>query len=633
MPLPAAELELVPQQGSTSMAFLVRVPEDVWGSMRDSAMVTVNDKLTIDLGYPVALSAQSHQPVDLYTASGSQLAPLATASTRLSFPLSTSLAADRLRAQNDALELERRQRAERVTGMPGKATAGKAGKPAAAPRSASASALDTRAAKPKPASLARATTTAAAAAVTTAAPPPRPAPAIPLKTRVVQLLAVGQIGMPDLVARLGAAEDDVARVVNVVGRADGAHYTLVPNQYSKVKLAAWDYTSAEREIVIGLARAAFDELGLPPDADERLELERKAAEAAATVPASAPVPTPAPVAYSHTTAAPAAPRAPAPASENGASDSGSASASSSSSRAWAAPAAPGATGVAASAVLRKSAPTMALASGPGSGAASAAAGKADKDRTKVGKQIAKFRAEHVKRASSLARAHEGAPTPDRDATSTAAAKEMDRDRDRDRERDRDRGGDGDGGGKGKGKRVDKAKDEATVNGKRKRDDLGARGNGHAKETGRKSRASPIYTSSEDEGRGRARKVKATRAGADGDGADAAQRRKPSASPPPAKKARDSAGSGPGAVRARPPPPARVDSEALRERYEELFPAYERLSDRLAGLYDAAEHARAGRGAETGEVGVLAEDELRKLVERWGRWHHELEEIRRHFVDG
>lgn len=39
---------------------------------------------------------------------------------------------------------------------------------------------------------------------------------IPLKTRVVQLLALGETNVKDLVQRVGGAEQDVMRVVKVV---------------------------------------------------------------------------------------------------------------------------------------------------------------------------------------------------------------------------------------------------------------------------------------------------------------------------------------------------------------------------------------------------------------------------------
>ena len=71
-----------------------------------------------------------------------------------------------------------------------------------------------------------------------------------------------------------------------------------------------------------------------------------------------------------------------------------------------------------------------------------------------------------------------------------------------------------------------------------------------------------------------------------------------------------------------------DPEALRERYEELSPAYQLLTKKLAKLHRAAEQ---GEGEE-GEVGSLGMDqsEVTKLVTRWEKWHRELEGIRRWF---
>ena len=68
-----------------------------------------------------------------------------------------------------------------------------------------------------------------------------------------------------------------------------------------------------------------------------------------------------------------------------------------------------------------------------------------------------------------------------------------------------------------------------------------------------------------------------------------------------------------------------DPETMRERYEELFPAYELLSRKLASLHREAE------GEEEGEVVEMDPKELEKLVGRWQKWHRELEGIRRYFV--
>lgn len=81
--------------------------------------------------------------------------------------------------------------------------------------------------------------------------------------------------------------------------------------------------------------------------------------------------------------------------------------------------------------------------------------------------------------------------------------------------------------------------------------------------------------------------------------------------------------------------ANPDPEALRERYEELFPAYQLLAQRLAAIHQACEDVSAGGAGAAGDgvgLGVSAE-ELTKLVGRWERWHKELEGIRRWFGGG
>jgi hypothetical protein len=125
-------------------------------------------------------------------------------------------------------------------------------------------------------------------------------------------------------------------------------------------------------------------------------------------------------------------------------------------------------------------------------------------------------------------------------------------------------------------------------------------------TKKKSRASPDYSSSEGE----------------------APRKRPAAKDIPRKAAASASTS---SRKAAPPelklnghrgePP---DPEALRERYEELFPAYEQLSRKLAKLHRDAE------AEEEGEVVEMNDKELAKMVARWEKWHAELEGIRRWF---
>ena len=61
--------------------------------------------------------------------------------------------------------------------------------------------------------------------------PVKSGPVVPLKTRVMQLLALGPKSVKDVVARVGGGEDEVSRVLKVVsvqeGRAD-ARLLLLP---------------------------------------------------------------------------------------------------------------------------------------------------------------------------------------------------------------------------------------------------------------------------------------------------------------------------------------------------------------------------------------------------------------------
>ena len=74
----------------------------------------------------------------------------------------------------------------------------------------------------------------------------------------------------------------------------------------------------------------------------------------------------------------------------------------------------------------------------------------------------------------------------------------------------------------------------------------------------------------------------------------------------------------------PPDDKKPDPEELRERYEELFPAYEQLSRKLAKLHQDAEADDFEQEVE------IDNQELQKLVSRWNRWHAELSSIRNWF---
>lgn len=131
-------------------------------------------------------------------------------------------------------------------------------------------------------------------------------PKVPLKTRVIQLLAFGNFSEAQIAAKLDSPAADVMRVVNVVsppspvfiqadpqlgrqlGSASPPVYELQPAQYTKVKINDWTYTHIEKRIVIKRARKAFDELELPAGSDERFDMDKKEKEAISTKPSNSP---------------------------------------------------------------------------------------------------------------------------------------------------------------------------------------------------------------------------------------------------------------------------------------------------------------------------------------------------------
>lgn len=260
------------QAGPSRQAYLIKLPEDIISALESSqgASVTVGMDGSVTLNVP----DQDPMPLDARPASTAseihrlssgpsptlKLAALAT--TRLNIPFSsasTARAADKLRAQTDALEKQRKERALKVDGIK-RHTDRVASGAMSAPM---------------------AVTTSAPGAVWGSG---TGTGSIPLKTRVMQYLAMGETTQEDLCRRMGGDEQNVMRVVKVVGRPSKTQpgsWSLQPNQYSKIKLGAgqWPYTYAEQQQVIRLAYAAFDELGLPANSEERMEFEKKERDA------------------------------------------------------------------------------------------------------------------------------------------------------------------------------------------------------------------------------------------------------------------------------------------------------------------------------------------------------------------
>ncbi|KAI7823769.1 hypothetical protein BC939DRAFT_450770 [Gamsiella multidivaricata] len=113
-----------------------------------------------------------------------------------------------------------------------------------------------------------ATTATATAAATAAAA----GTVVPLKTRVVQLLAQHPHGTEEkeLMKLLRVSLEDLQSILPIVANFSGGRYVLKPETYKEVKIYDWkNYSAKQREIVVKNASAAFDRLGLAHDAPER----------------------------------------------------------------------------------------------------------------------------------------------------------------------------------------------------------------------------------------------------------------------------------------------------------------------------------------------------------------------------
>ncbi|KAF9557660.1 hypothetical protein EC968_007513 [Mortierella alpina] len=95
---------------------------------------------------------------------------------------------------------------------------------------------------------------------------------VPLDIRVVQLLATQPRGTEEKELRklLRVGQEDLKPILDSVADLSGGRYVLKAETYRKVKIHDWrSYSAKQREIVVKNASAAFDKLGLAPDAPER----------------------------------------------------------------------------------------------------------------------------------------------------------------------------------------------------------------------------------------------------------------------------------------------------------------------------------------------------------------------------
>ena len=226
--LSGATTRLAPAPDSMDKAYLVRLPQQVLArlgpihesgtdpitiSVGDSTMVSISlsyltdhQRLNVPGFGPVALEELSTgTPSEIYTlpsgsSSSQTLHPVAVASSRLNVPLSSANAfgaGDKLREQNAATDQLRKDRADRVNGVK-----------KARPQDGTSSSI----------SMARAVSSPVTSLNPSLsdAPAGAKAPVVPLKTRVIQLLALGPRNMQDIVDRVEMHESDVTRVVKVV---------------------------------------------------------------------------------------------------------------------------------------------------------------------------------------------------------------------------------------------------------------------------------------------------------------------------------------------------------------------------------------------------------------------------------
>ncbi|WVF70010.1 hypothetical protein IAT40_004796 [Kwoniella sp. CBS 6097] len=658
-------------------AYLIKFPEEIWNSLQNAAggssagggmkvSTAADGRMALNIPNlpPIPLDSRStgtSSEIHTYNPSAPSLALTASASTRLTIPLSsasTARAADKLKAQNEAIERERKERAIRVEGSapPSKSR----DKGAAAALASSAGMGRTHSSPQMTASTSAGPATAPSAAATSSSAQPM----IPLKTRVMQLLALGPTTVSDIVRRVGGDEQNVMRVVNVVGRAFSTHpptYTLLPNQYSKIKIGPgqWKYTYAEQQQVIRLAREAFDELGLDADAEERVELDRKEQEASNGYASSSTSGSQVQAEKTTAQAQNATSTLPVPTSSGAHSSS-------------------------------KGARTDSPAPTP-SGYTVAGGSKKNKNKTtgpqsKIARERAKFMAERGRSTSAPnTRNADGvaspriAPTPvqasdteekvvkERSTNTKPAANKANGKRRASTSRDysSDEEDEDVPEHRGTSSKTEKIRDSHTATAdkvaKNKaneerpslRDKVRERDKAKEQQERERGSSKRRYSESsrseeEEDGAIREDKVGGDENGVEEEEGEIRGRPKIKISPthkrkPPPPELKLDGATPPNSASASKPqatvphpasaPPAHVssvkdrepDPESLRERYEELFPAYQQLTKKLAKVHQSAENGGAG-------LQGLSEDEVGKMVKRWERWHHELGEIRRWFGD-
>ncbi|ORY07991.1 hypothetical protein K493DRAFT_310004 [Basidiobolus meristosporus CBS 931.73] len=118
--------------------------------------------------------------------------------------------------------------------------------------------------------LAPTSTTQSLASLVTSKDGGKPGSSIPLRTRILQLLAINPMSQGNLAMTMKVPKDELIKTLNSVATVTGDIWSLKDDSFKEVKIKDWEaYSSKEKETVSLNALKAFDSLNLPSDAPER----------------------------------------------------------------------------------------------------------------------------------------------------------------------------------------------------------------------------------------------------------------------------------------------------------------------------------------------------------------------------
>lgn len=237
MLLPLPDTVVVKAGDTPRPAYLIRLNEETWAALQhahecsdpislstDGQMVCLHTAYshseltpiqTLNIPSLPPISLESHitsntSEIHSLTSSPTIINLTAQASTRLSIPFSPSSsakAADKLRVQTETIDKERQERAHRLNGSD-------------KPRTKAIASLGVSGAPGT--QLERATSSPPVSNGIRSGAAGAGVPMIPLKTRVVQLLALGAFTVESILGRVGGGEAETMRVVNVVSPSNDA---------------------------------------------------------------------------------------------------------------------------------------------------------------------------------------------------------------------------------------------------------------------------------------------------------------------------------------------------------------------------------------------------------------------------